>query len=146
MPIPYRGAIGGPSRGVGCVEALKFFFTRYAQFTGRSPRSEYWWPVLFFVVTTLALTLLGLSLGTQPTSGTGDALTLNDFGILILLVLAVMIHGTIVSCIAVAVRRLHYAGLPGWFYLAIFLPYVGNVAFIGIDLLPPKLEGARLNR
>lgn len=96
--------------------ALQFFFTRYTQFTGRSPRSEYLWPLLFFVATALALTTLGLFLG------------------------------IIVPCIAVAVRRLHYASLPGWFYPAIFLPYVGHVALIGIGLLPPKLEGARLGR
>lgn len=66
-------------------------------------------------------------------------------GTSVLLVLAVMILGTIVSCIAVAVRRLHYVGLLGWFYLAIFLPYFGNVAWIVIGVLPPKPEGARFD-
>lgn len=147
-PAPYLGPSGGsgPSRGVGPVEAITLFFTNYVRFTGRASRSEYWWPIAFCVVATLVLVLMGLGFGVQPTFGTGAIPAPNGFGILVLLLLAALILGTWVPSIAVSVRRLHDADLPGWCYLANFLPYIGQVVWIVIGVLPPKPEGARFDR
>lgn len=147
-PTPYRGPGGasGPRRGAGPVEAIGLFFTNYARFSGRSSRYEYWWPILFCIVTTLVLVLLGLSLGVQPTAGAGALPAPNGLGIVVMFLLAALILGTWAPSIAVSVRRLHDADLSGWFYLGNFLPYIGQVVWIVIGVLPPKPEGARFDR
>ena len=41
------GNIGGPTPGVGFVEAVQTCFSKYATFEGRARRSEYWYFMLF---------------------------------------------------------------------------------------------------
>ena len=36
-----------PKPSVGFIDAIKMFFTKYADFNTRSRRSEYWWAALF---------------------------------------------------------------------------------------------------
>ena len=37
-------------------EAIKICFSKYVDFTGRAPRSEYWWFVLFVIVLAVVFT------------------------------------------------------------------------------------------
>ena len=86
------------------IEALK----KYAVFTGRSRRKEYWFFVLFYL-------LIAIVLGTvDGVTGLG---VLSPLGTLALLV----------PSIAVAIRRLHDVGKSGWWLLLGFVPLVGLV-------------------
>ena len=49
-----------PKPSVNFIDAVKLFFTKYADFNTRSRRSEYWWSVLFCAV---AGSLAGLYYG-----------------------------------------------------------------------------------
>ena len=40
------------------LHAIKTCFSKYADFTGRAPRSEYWWFVLFVFVLAIVFTLI----------------------------------------------------------------------------------------
>ena len=44
--------------------------------------------------------------------------------------------GIIVPGIAVTVRRLHDRDMSGWFYLLVFIPYLGGLILFVITLLP----------
>jgi uncharacterized membrane protein YhaH (DUF805 family) len=73
---------------------------KYAVFTGRAPRAEYWWYYLGTVIAGIVLRLVDKALGTQQTLGT-------------ILNLALL-----VPWLAVTVRRLHDTDRSGWWLLA----------------------------
>ena len=90
-------------------EAIKFGFSNYANFQGRSRRSGYWYWYLFTSIVSFGFGVL--------TSGKTD----NFFGILGFLVSVALI----IPSISYAVRRLHDTNRSGWRVLFILIPLVG---------------------
>ena len=85
-------------------EAIRSVINRYAQFTGRASRSEYWYWVLFLVLASAAI-----GIASSVVSAVGYLSWLFNLA-------------TIVPSIAVAVRRLHDVGKSGWWLLASLVP------------------------
>jgi uncharacterized membrane protein YhaH (DUF805 family) len=96
------------------VAALK----KYAVFSGRARRKEYWMFVLFNIIFSFVAMIADNALGTAI-EGSGYGL------VYFVYTLAVLLPG-----IAVSVRRLHDVGKSGWFLLIVFIPLVGAVWFI----------------
>ena len=97
---------------------------KYAVFSGRARRKEYWMFVLFNVVFAVAAIILDNLLG----------LVFKDIGygpIYLLYVLATLIPG-----IAVSVRRLHDIGKSGWYLLLGLIPCVGGIILLVFDVTP----------
>ena len=94
---------------VGFLEAVALFFSRYADFKGRSRRSEYWWVMLFNVIVSVVLVLLPDSLAFLSS----------------LWSLAIL-----VPSLAICIRRLHDVGKSGWWYLFILIPLVGGIILL----------------
>lgn len=94
---------------------------RYADFKGRSRRSEYWFFTLFSMIILLPAYFIGVA-GAASESG---ALTAIGFGIYGLGALAL-----IVPSLAVAVRRLHDTGRSGWWYLIGLVPIIGSIVLL----------------
>lgn len=92
---------------------------RYADFSGRSRRKEYW---MFVLGVLIAFIVLGLVEGLLGMSGmVGGA-----YGPLtLILVLAIIIPG-----IAVQVRRFHDQDKSGWFVLLGLIPLVGGIVVL----------------
>jgi uncharacterized membrane protein YhaH (DUF805 family) len=122
-----------PYYGIGFGAAIKRFFAKYATFTGRASRGEYWWAYLFSMLVFLVLygifiagivvaSTAASSSGTDPQFGAGFYA---GSSLLSLFVLA-----TIVPNLAVTVRRLHDAGHSGWFVLLGLIPAVGGIILI----------------
>ena len=120
-------------------------FKRYAEFSGRSRRMEYWMFTLLNVIVVTVLLVATGSLGafTDPTTmsepGGGVMTLFGGLGILILVYgLAVLLPS-----IAVTVRRLHDRDMSGWWYLGAIvggmIPFVGflvSIAFLVLMALP----------
>ena len=105
---------------------------RYAEFTGRSRRKEYWMFALFNVIVMIGLAAIGGMLGafSPDSSGgmsTGSGLLFGLFGIYGLAI--------IVPSIAVQVRRFHDQDKSGWFVLLGFIPYLGGLIVFVFMLL-----------
>jgi uncharacterized membrane protein YhaH (DUF805 family) len=85
---------------------------RYAEFTGRSRRAEFWWYFLAnFIISVVLNILIGIS---------------SIFWVLYVIYgLAVLIPG-----LAVAVRRLHDTDRSGWWILIGLVPIVGIIVLI----------------
>lgn len=94
---------------------------RYADFSGRSRRLEYWMFTLFYVL--MITLLLGLAIFFGSPAGEPHTLAENYF----LVVTGLFVVGTIIPSIAVTVRRLHDQDKSGWLYLLGFIPYVGGI-------------------
>jgi uncharacterized membrane protein YhaH (DUF805 family) len=95
------------------LQALK----KYADFSGRARRREYWFYMLFYVIILVVLSICDGFVGTTMQSGVG-ILTL-------IYILAVLI-----PTIAVSVRRLHDTGRSGWWILIELVPIVGFFIFL----------------
>jgi uncharacterized membrane protein YhaH (DUF805 family) len=93
---------------------------RYAEFDGRSRRTEYWMFTLFNVLAVLALALAG---------GIGFAAA-RQFGVLFFVLFGVYVLAAIVPSLAIAVRRFHDTGKSGW--LLLLLMVLGCIPFLGL--------------
>ncbi len=79
-------------------QSIKTVFSKYATFGGRASRSEYWWFVLFNVLVSTALGIIG--------GGASDGRPGGLEGLWSL--------ATLLPSIAVAARRLHDGDRSGW--------------------------------
>ena len=104
-------------------EAIGECLSKYATFTGRSRRSEYWWFGLFVLI--LLLIPTGLAIATEGILGKTE----NAFCIVLLMGVASFggVLWTIIPSLTVQTRRLHDVGRSGWWI-------VGGVA---VGLLYP---------
>jgi len=93
------------------IEVLK----KYAVFSGRAGRSEYWYFVLFNIIISFAIAFFEMLIG----SGGGMGLLGTLYA------LAVFLPG-----LAVSVRRLHDTGRSGWWLLVGIIPIIGFVVLI----------------
>ena len=97
---------------------------KYAVFSGRARRQEYWMFVLFNFIFSLVASLIDLGIGVLTFAVFG-------FGILsILYAVAVFVPG-----LAVAVRRLHDVGKSGWYLLIILIPIAGPIWFLVLTVM-----------
>ena len=118
---------------------------KYATFSGRATRSEYWWFALFYFLVAFVLAFVfilfagGMSF-MVPGSNAGAGMGV--FGMIIAVVAVVFVLGMLLPTIAVSVRRYHDINLSGWWYLAVFLvslvpvlSLVGTIAFVVVGLI-----------
>ena len=99
---------------------------RYADFSGRASRSEYWYYILFSMLIMMPLiALIGYSLVTSTHTGELSMLSYITIGITALIWLA-----WLVPSIAINIRRLHDIGRSGWWYLIALIPFGSLVLFI----------------
>jgi uncharacterized membrane protein YhaH (DUF805 family) len=87
-------------------DSIKVCFSKYADFSGRATRPEFWWWVLFTFLSSLVLGFIS-----DIVSG--------------LFSLAVLIPS-----IAVGARRLHDIDKSGWWQLIWFIPVLGWILLI----------------
>jgi len=85
---------------------------KYADFTGRAPRAEYWWFLLAVIIVFIVLNIIESIIGL-------NRMILGVYGPLTMLLWL----GTLVPSIAVGVRRLHDTNRSGW-WLLLLVPYV----------------------
>ena len=91
---------------------------KYATFSGRAQRAEYWYFFLFYLLIFIGLSILdGLTGSFSAESGMGF------LGGLLSLAL-------FVPSLAVGVRRLHDTGRSGWFLLLALIPLVGAIVLL----------------
>ncbi|GGC26795.1 membrane protein [Novosphingobium marinum] len=130
------------------VEWMILPFKRYADFTGRSRRMEYWSFMLLnigvYILLALVMFATGASMASLASADAANPLALYSvFFSGIGLVFFVWWLVTIVPGIAVAVRRLHDRDMSGWwllgFFVANLVPLVNMIAgivFLVLMLLP----------
>lgn len=104
------------------LEVLK----KYAVFSGRARRKEYWFFILFNIIISLVLGVIDGFTGSY-----NEAAGLGLLGGIYSL--AVLIPG-----IAVTVRRLHDTGRSGWWFWIVLVPVIGALVLLVFMVLDSK--------
>lgn len=94
---------------------------KYATFSGRASRSEFWWYSLFpFLLYLLLFILLPFD---------------NELFVWIYLFISILF---ILPNLAVTIRRFHDTGRSGWWILIQLIPYLGSIIFLVLLCLPSE--------
>ncbi|SLN21119.1 Inner membrane protein YhaI [Aquimixticola soesokkakensis] len=94
--------------------ATKTCLQKYATFSGRAPRSEYWYFILFSVLGQFLLSLVDMLLGM------GDLSPLSSLFSLAL----------VIPTFAAGARRLHDINRTGWWQLLTLIPIIGWIVLL----------------
>lgn len=93
-------------------EAIRICFVKYADFTGRASRPEFWWFALFILLSTSALTYLSETIG------------------------SIFLIATLLPFLAVGARRLRDSGNNPWWLFGLLIP-VGGIIILGFYWAAP---------
>lgn len=96
-------------------QAVQSVFAKYATFSGRARRKEYWYFVLFNAVVSIVIGALARTIGGENLERTLTSIWS----------LAVLIPG-----LAVVWRRLHDIGKSGAWWFLVFVPVVGWIILL----------------
>jgi uncharacterized membrane protein YhaH (DUF805 family) len=107
---------GDAASPVSFTDAIRLFFLRYFDFSGRSSRSEFWYAIAFFAAVCF---LIGLT----------DAPDL---------LFSIWSLGTLVPLLSVSARRLHDTNRNGWLQIASWFSPIGTIIAIVWLCEPPR--------
>jgi uncharacterized membrane protein YhaH (DUF805 family) len=86
-------------------------FKKYADFSGRATRTQYWMYILIASIIYLVLAVVDALLGT--------------------FIFAVIYNlGILIPSISIAARRLHDTDRTGWWQLILFIPLIGSIILL----------------
>lgn len=97
-----------PHYGIGFTAAVGRFFQKYAVFTGRASRGEFWWVILFLFLASIVIGLVTIPLPTGASTWIARLWNL----------------ATLIPLLAVGVRRLHDTNKPTAWILLPALPMI----------------------
>jgi uncharacterized membrane protein YhaH (DUF805 family) len=101
-------------------EAVRVCFGKYADFTGRATRPEFWWFALFTLLVGVGASIL-LAIGFR--AGAGAA-------VFVAVVIALCYLALLLPYLAVMVRRLHDTSRSGWWWFISLIPFVGGIVLL----------------
>jgi uncharacterized membrane protein YhaH (DUF805 family) len=91
---------------------------KYADFSGRARRSEYWYFLLFYMLILIALSVVDVVLGWFS----------SDAGVGVLS--GIYTLALLIPSLSVSVRRLHDTDRSGWWLLIGLLPLIGGIVLL----------------
>jgi len=106
------------------TQTIPAVLSKYATFTGRAARPEFWWWALFVLLMNVATALIDLfliapALGIEAfTEDTPQPLS------------ALVSLGLLLPGLAVGARRLHDINRSGWWMLIILIPFIGALVLL----------------
>lgn len=127
------------------IEAYKKYWKNYADFTGRSTRSDYWWAYLVNVLIMLGIYLVLGILGAMSVSPDG---TVNTGSTVLVLIVGIIVWiwaiANIIPMLAISIRRLRDAGYH-WAWIFINAVPFGVIAYI-VFLCKPSVAPVYYNQ
>jgi uncharacterized membrane protein YhaH (DUF805 family) len=134
-----------PYYGAPFAVAVKRFFKKYATFSGRASRSEYWWWTLVSVGISIILNVI-VTAGTSTSTSLGSTPQYGPVAILGLILVLISSLALIVPSLALTVRRLHDSNKSGWMILLGLIPFVGGIILLVFMVLGPDPAGQRFDQ
>lgn len=106
------------------TQAISSGFSNYVNFSGRSGRSEYWYWVLFNLLGSIGIIVIGTVLSLMVAEIVGTVL------------IGLFYVALIIPNLAVMIRRLHDLDKSGWWWLVNFIPVIGALIFLYFMVQP----------
>ena len=123
------------------IKAYKNFFKGYADFTGRTTRSDFWWVWLMNSILFLPLYIFWFQMAFNEDEETDPIL-----GVAIISIYMILAIVLFIPSLAVKVRRLRDAGLHWAFIFLHFVP-MGGLALLVLLAMPTKeVETVTINK
>ena len=133
-----------PLYGATFGQAISRFFKKYATFSGRASRSEYWWWVLASAIISAVLSWLSYGLGAAGVASS-EMPGLGTVSIVGIVLTSVWGLAILIPSLALTWRRLHDTNRSGAFFFLIFIPLVGSIILFVFTLLQSDPAGARFD-
>lgn len=143
-----------PLYGASWLRAVARYFQKYATFSGRASRSEFWWWVLTNVLVGIVLQTVASAAGETirfsawPApyvvwngAQTGGGITTVVGAVVVLYSLVTLVPG-----LALTWRRLHDTDRSGLWILIVLIPLIGAVVLLIFTIEGPRPSGARFDR
>jgi uncharacterized membrane protein YhaH (DUF805 family) len=108
-------------------------FKKYATFSGRATRSEYWYFTLISMIIGIILIIVDLMIGTYNED--------TEIG----LISTIFSLALFIPSLAILVRRLHDTNRTGWWFFILLIPIIGFIVllvFLCIDSKEDNKYGA----
>jgi uncharacterized membrane protein YhaH (DUF805 family) len=102
---------------VSFVESIRVCLSKYADFSGRARRSEFWYFVLWTILVSIVASIVDTILGTRWGSGTGLIETIAGLAL-------------ILPTLAVGARRLHDISRSARWLLLLLIPFAGALILL----------------
>jgi uncharacterized membrane protein YhaH (DUF805 family) len=102
---------------MGFGEAITSVLKNYITFTGRAPRSEYWFWALFLLIIGIVANILDAVVFPRSSVGSGPVSLIVSLGLLL-------------PNISVGIRRLHDIDRTGWWLLICLIPIIGIIVLL----------------
>ncbi len=128
------------------MDSIKTCFGKYATFSGRASRSEFWWFMLFIFVMQILLGFVDtavfgprevMMVSSEAAMDTGMSF---DFSYKPQPITGLFLLAVLLPNLAVGARRLHDGGRTGWWWLIGLIPMIGLIVLL-IFFIPKGNEG-----
>ena len=131
-----------PHYGASLPVAVRRFFKKYATFSGRASRSEYWWFTLAnVIVITVLYIVAGIAAATSSTTDVNGSPMAGPGFFVVGALIMVWALAIFVPSLALTVRRLHDGNFSGWLILLNFVPFLGALGVFILTLMPANPAG-----
>jgi uncharacterized membrane protein YhaH (DUF805 family) len=145
-PQPTAVPLDAPCYGASIGTAFSRFWQKYATFSGRASRSEYWWWYLIAIIVNTVFNILSFSLGGYGVQMDGTYAPPTAGATVIYVLWGIWALATIIPGLALLVRRLHDTDRSGFWVFLGLVPFVGGIIVLVFTILGPNPAGARFDR
>ena len=136
-----------PYYGASLGTAFTRFWKKYATFSGRASRSEFWWWQLCYAIFVIVIEIVFFAVAIPATNvSTNGSLAVSPAYFIFVGLLWIISLGTIVPTLAITWRRLHDTNRSGGYYFLGFIPLVGPIILLVFFASASDPAGARFDQ
>ena len=127
------------------IDAYKKYWTRFADFSGRTSRRDYWLFVLMNIIVSIVLTmilsaLLGRGLTVSNLKDAEEIFNLFKSGSVAGTISLIWYLLNIIPSLSISVRRMHDINKSGWAILVLLIPLIGWLIYFIFTIKPSVNE------
>jgi len=136
QPVHAATPLSQPLYGATIGQAVTRFFTKYATFSGRASRSEFWWFYLAYLVVGAVIVIPLNATGITSVTVTDGQIVYGPGYWLVWTIGMIVTLALVVPFLALIWRRLHDTDRSGGFFFLSLIPVVGPIILLVLLALP----------